>query len=368
MLRTFRYRLYPTPRQEATLVEHLRLCQRLYNAALEQRITRYNQHRLSPGKAEQQKELPALKLAFPEYRSVHSQVLQNVLLRLDRAFDGFFRRLTSGSAVADRAGFPRFKSAERYDSITYPQSGFRLTDDFRRIDLSKIGLVRVKVHRRIPEEGRIKTCTIRRSGRQWYVSLSVELPEIVSSVASDRPAIGIDLGLERFATYSDGTQIENPRWLRRNEERLKTYQRNGAKKKASRLHRKIASQRSDFLHKLSRTIVSKFGLIAVEDLNIRQMIGDNRLKLQKSIHDAGWGGFIWMLVYKAAEAGTQMVKVNPRGTSQRCSGCGTMVEKELSCREHRCGCGLVLDRDHNAARNILSLGRSVFGKQAQPAI
>jgi len=179
------------------------------------------------------------------------------------------------------------------------------------------------------------------------------------------PAVGLDVGLEKFAALSDGSVIENPRYLRKTEKRLKhahralsrkqkaSRNRKKARLKVARLHAKIRSQRRDFLHKASRRLVNTYSMVAVEDLAVRNMVKNHHLA--KSISDAGWSEFLTMLCYKAEEAGSRVVKVNPSGTSQECSRCGTTVAKDLSVRLHKCPhCGLVVDRDVNAARNILA--------------
>jgi len=319
MHRMYKYRLYPRKQQETQLTRHLNICKDIHNTLL-------HHCRHSPTPPSQytlNKLLPTLKQDNPEYADVHSQVLQNISKRIRDAYHGYHARRKAGL----KAGRPRYKSTDRYKSMTYPQSGFKVEGD--RLTLSKIGSMRMRA--RFEE-------------------------------------VGVDLGLECFATLSDGTRIENPRYYRASERRLTRLQRSLSRKekgsrnrmrarlRVARLHEKIENRRSDFLHKASRAVTNSYGTVYVEDLKIRNMVRNHCLA--KSIQDAGWGRFVRMLCYKEEESGGRVVLVNPCGTSQRCSGCGEAVVKSLSVRVHECPyCGLVLDRDLNAARNILEIGR-----------
>jgi len=259
-----------------------------------------------------------------------------------------------------KTGYPRFKSETRYDSITYPQEpGFSFKDN--RLALSKIGHIKIRLHRKI--EGKVKTCSVARDGNNWYACFSAEYEPDKRSVPEK--SIGIDVGIKSFAVLSDGETIDNPKHLGKSAHKLKRLQRELSRKKrgsSSRkkarsavlcLHRKVRNQRSDFQHKVSRKIVNTYGIIIAEDLDIRNMVRNRYLA--KSILDAGWGGFLNKLTYKAAEAGCRFEKVTARHTSVICSKCGEKVPKTLAVRVHACPfCGLVLDRDHNAAINILN--------------
>lgn len=357
--RSFRYRLVPNKRQAMLLQQTLDRCCELYNAALDERRQAYRRARKSISFAQQSRQLPDIKKLRPEYAEINSQVLQEVLQRLDRAFQAFFRRVKAGQTP----GFPRFKSRDRYDSFTFKQSGWKL--EASRLKLSGIGALKVRWSR--PLEGTIKTVTIRRDGDHWYACFSCEV-EIPDPKPSDRMPVGIDLGLEAFATLSTGEQIENPRHLRKGEADLARKQqalsrkqrgsnrRKKAKAQVARAHRKIRNQRLDFHHKVARKLSNTYGDIYVENLRVRNMVRNHALA--KSISDAGWAQFIAILTYKAAEAGGRVIAVNPSGTSQVCSGCGQIVEKDLSDRWHRCDCGVSLHRDHNAALNILRAGQA----------
>jgi len=355
MHRMFKYRLYPSKQQENHLQRHLTLCKDIYNTLLHH--CRHNP--TPPSQYTLNKLLPALKQEHPVYADVYSQVLQNISKRIRDAYNGFFARREAGL----KAGRPRFKSSGRYKSMTYPQSGFKVEGDM--LVLSKIGSIRIRLHR--PIGGDVKTLTVKRmpSGK-WYAVFCCE----VKAQPREKPGeeVGVDLGLECFAALSDGTRIENPRYYRASERRLARLQRSLSRKelgsrnrmrarlRVARLHEKVENRRSDFLHKASRAVTDSYGTVYVEDLKIRNMVR-NRC-LAKSISDAGWGRFVGMLCYKEEESGGRVVLVNPHGTSQMCSGCGEKVVKSLSDRVHDCPfCGLTLDRDLNAARNVLWIGR-----------
>ena len=331
--------------------------------------------RKSLGYRQQAAELAEIKAAYPAYQDIHSQVLQDVLRRLDKAFAAFFRRMRNG----EKPGYPRFQGQGRYDWFTYPQSGFALNG--KVLTLSKIGDLKVRVHRAL--QGTIKTVTIKREVNQWYVTFSCEVEE--EPLPPCEEAVGIDLGLLHFATLSTGETIENPRPYRRGLKRIKLLQQAKDRKKRgshrrkraalalATAHRRVRNQRHDFQHKAARALVNRFGVVVLEDLKITHMSKAPEPKpdpeqegqylpngaaakagLNTSILDAGWGHFQALCVAKAASAGRQVVLVDPYNTSQQCSGCGEFVPKPLEERTHTCPhCGLVLDRDHNAAINIL---------------
>jgi putative transposase len=368
-MKTYKFRLYPTKSQAEKLADTLKSCRVLYNCALEQRKIAYRQFGISIRRLNQQAELLEIKECFPEYKGIHSQVLQEVILRVDKSFQNFFRRVKSGN----NPGYPRFKGHGWYDSFTYPQSGFSLSANkkgYQRVKLSKIGNIRVKLHRAV--QGKIKTCLIKREVDKWYVCFSCKVePKILPKTGK---AVGIDVGLEKFAALSDGTLIENPRFFRESEAKLKREQRklsrkqkgsNSRKKqkiKLAKIHRKIKNQRKDFLQKLSTWLIRNYDTIALENLQISNMLKNHNLA--KSISDASWSMFAEYLSYKAESAGRKVIFVNPRNTSQICSNCGVIVKKTLATRTHRCSCGLILDRDLNAAINILRRGTRPGGATA----
>lgn len=364
---SYKYRLYPNKEQSQRLEATLGICRLLYNSALEERREAYRLQRVSLGYKHQQNELPDCKAEMPELDDVYSQVLQDVLRRLDRAFASFFRRTKKG----EKPGYPRFKGWDRYNSFTYTQFGFGL--DGNRLCLAKIGNIKIKLHR--PIKGNVKCLTIIRDINKWYACFSVEVTTVIPKPIHS--AVGVDVGLNSFAVLSDGMQIENPRWLRKTEQALAKRQRLLSKKVrgsyhrrkqrvlVAKAHRRIKNQRKDFHHKLSRRLVDRYDLIAYEDLNIKGMVRNHHLA--KSISDAGWGQFIGFVCYKAEEAGGVAMAVNPSGTSIICSDCGFPVSKSLAQRVHRCpNCGLEVDRDWNAARNIERLGASLCGEMGMP--
>jgi len=378
--KAFKYRLYPTRQQEQILVKTLALCRELYNASLEERTEAYRMSKVTITYNQQANQLPEIKELRPELNDIHSQVLQDILRRVEKAMKAFFRRVKAG----ERAGYPRFKSFNRFDSFTYPQSGFSLTHD-NHVCLSKIGSIKIKLHR--PIEGTIKTATIKREVDQWYIVFSCEV-EAREPLPESNEAVGVDMGVTHFATFSTGEKIENPRHFRHAQKRLEkiqqklarckkgSHRRAKVKRQVAKLHRKTRNQRKDFLHKESRKLVNAYGTIYFENLNIAGMTRRPKPKqdettkeylpngasakagLNKSILDAGWYQFQQYCTYKAEEAGRSVVFVDPRSTSQRCHNCGRVVKKTLADRWHSCECGTELDRDHNSALDIKRLGSS----------
>src|SRR5713226_2518205 len=365
MRKMFQYRIFPTKKQVHKLNATLEECRWLYNHLLGKRKDTYEQDGTSLSLFQQQKTFALLKQERTTLKEVHSQVLQNVAVRVDLAMQAFFRRCTEH---AEKPGFPRFKGYGRYNSFTFPQSGFRITPD-SRIVLSKIGALKMVYHRQI--KGKIKTCTLQRSSTgKWYVCFSVEceserLPDVPTQ-------IGIDVGLKTFATLSDGEEIANPRFFRQEEKALAHVQRQHSKlaqgtpkrskhrKAVARVHERIQFRRDNFTHQHSRQIVDRFGVICVEDLHVNRMTQNHCLA--KSIADASWSEFFTKLSCKAEEAGRQLVKVNPAYTSQGCSRCHHRQKMPLSERTYHCPCCLLsIDRDLNAALNMCGLGLQALG-------
>ena len=365
VMKSYKYKLRPSAKITAIFEAWLAICCELYNAALQERRDAYRMAGKSVGFAEQCAELPEVKAERTDVARVHSQVLQNALRRVALAFDDFFRRMKKGQ----NPGYPRFRSRLRYSSFTFPQAKGTFLLEGDRLHLSKIG--KVKVHLSRPITGAIKTCTIKREADGWYVIFAGEEP-VARPTLSTGESVGIDLGIENFATLSTGEVIENPKHLRAAERRLKTAQRKVSRrkrgsqrrKKAVLLlagqHLKVKRQRADFHHKTARRLVDEFGVIVVEDLNIKVMVKNHHLA--KSISDAGWNQFILALESKAQREGRELIKVTSSFTSQDCSRCGERVRKTLAMREHRCiACGLVTHRDHNAALNVKWRGRRLKG-------
>jgi putative transposase len=366
--KTYKYRLKPTPEQ-AGMIEHtLMLCRHVYNAAVGERREAWRMRGITLTYYQQKAELPGIKEAMPEYGEVNAQVLQDVVLRVDRAFQALFRRAQAGEG-GKKPGYPRFHGRDRYHSFTYPQvgehGGARLDNGF--LVLSKIGRVAVRWSR--PIEGMPKTVTLSREADGWYACFScAEVPTQPLEPTSQET--GIDLGLESFATLADGTMIHNQRCYRKAEAYLRRCQRRVARRKKgsnrrkkavkllAKAHQNVRRQRQDFQHKTALSLVRHYDTVYFEDLRVRNMVKNPHLA--KSISDAGWGTFLTILSHKAAWAGRKVHAVEPAYTSQKCSGCKRNVWKGLSVRWHQCpyeDCGVSLHRDHNAALNILALGK-----------
>ena len=327
--------------------------------ALAERRDEWRHKGCSVSGTRQQAALPHLKSRNPELKTVHSQVLQDVIVRLDRAFAAFFRRVREGGS---KPGYPRFRGEGRYRSFTYPQAtAFRILDGEKKIRLGKLGNVRLRYHR--PLEGVPKTAIVTRypSGK-WYVCICCEFPDVP---VKDAPTTGFDLGLNDYLTSSDGTVAKPLKALRNSEKKLKWEQRRLSRKKKrsknrckhrkrlARVHERVANQRRDFLHKTSRYVVDSHQGFAFEKLQLKNMLKNH--SLAKAISDAGWSTFLGMVAYKAERAGKPFALVEPHNTTQIRSGCGGLVPKKLSVRVHECPkCATVLDRDHNAAINIAS--------------
>lgn len=365
MVKTYRYRLMPTKSQVRILERQLELCRWVYNDALTYRKNAWEKEQRSVKHFETQDRLPNLKIEHPELKEVYSHVLQNVTLRVELAFKAFFRRVKNG----ENPGYPRFKGKDRYDSFTYTEDGFKLVKTV--LHLSKIGDIKVKLHREL--KGRITRLTVRRSSTgKWYVSFLTD-DDGKELLPPSEKVVGADVGILSFAMLSDGSRIDNPRFIKEDEKTLAKAQRKlskqpkgtplraKAKKVVSHIHERIANRRDDFVQKVSRNLVNSYGTICFEDLNINNMVKNHCLA--KSIMDCAWGKLVQYTSYKAEDAGRIVVLVDPRNTSKMCSGCGSIVEKDLSERVHNCPkCGLVMDRDLNAAKNVLRLGLQSVAK------
>jgi putative transposase len=361
--KAYRFRIYPSKEQGRILERTLQTCRILYNNLLAERRDSYRRTGCSPGYYEQKRSLVLRKLGNPYVRQVHSQVLQDVALRLERGFENYFERTKKGEKV----GYPRFKGWNRYNSFTYPQfgNGVVLEPQNGRLVLSKIDSVRIFQHRPLPPDAVIKTCTIRRDVNKWYACLTVKIEDNQPQVCEGKSQVGVDLGLSSLVTLSNGERVESPKFLRKSEKKLKREQRRLSRKKKgsqnrrkqvtklARIHRKIRLRRTDFNHKLSRILVNRFDVIGFENLRISNMMKNHRLA--KSIADASWGQLRVFTSYKAEEAGKRVETVDSYGTTRDCSMCEFHVSKMLSERIHKCpNCGLILDRDWNAARNVLN--------------
>ncbi len=362
MRKAFKYRVYLTSGQRRILEKQLEECRWLYNKTLEARRDAYKQG-ISLSWYDTKAMLPDWKAERPSLKLAYSQVLQNVCQRVHLAFQAFFRRVKAGE---EEVGYPRFKQFGRYDSMTFPQYGKGARLEGERLILFKVGAVKVILHRSL--EGTPKTVTLTRARTgKWYVCFSCETE--THPLPPTEHITGVDVGLASFATLSNGEKIDNPRFYRKDEADLKRVQRRkdaaknaqdweeNAKQKVllAKIHERIGNRRSDFAHKQSRELVNTYQVIVFEDLAPQEM-GKSR-GMRKSIMDVAWTQFISMTIAKAEEAGRTVILVDPRNTSKMCSQCGELVDKTLSDRIHTCpNCGLVLDRDENAALNILQRG------------
>jgi putative transposase len=370
--KTYKYKLNPTPEQVRALETVLQRCRTLYNVALDQRRTAWERCRISVSYYQQKAELPGLKAACPEYAEVNAQVLQDVMLRVERTFQAFFRRVKN----SEQPGYPRFQGGTRYNSFTYPQYGAGAVLDGGVLNLSRIGRIPLRLHRPLGE-GMPKTVTISREADGRYACIScVEVPTV--PLPPTGRETGIDVGLKVFLATAEGGVIENPRYFRKAEKQLaKAQRRVSCRKKGStrrkkaiawlrRKHQRVQRQRRDFHHKTALCLLRTYDTMYLEDLQVRNMVRNHHLA--KSISDAGWAAFRTILEAKAACAGRRVIAVPPAYTSQDCSGCGERVHKSLSVRTHVCThCGLVMDRDENAARNIQWAGQALRGVAGMPA-
>jgi putative transposase len=356
MRQTFKYRIYANKETIAKAENWLNLCRNLYNCALEQRISAYRNQRKSLSGYTQMTELPDIKGEFPEYKLVNSQVLQQCLDRLDKAYKAFFRRIKQG----EKAGFPRFRGRNYYDSFTLKNTGWAL--DGRFLSIRNVG--RFKLHLSRPVDGEIKTVTIRRSPtNHWYACFSCD--ELAKKLLpqSDK-VVGLDVGIKSFLVDSEGNPpIGNPKFLKHSLKELRVKQRKLARAKkgsnrrvetklqVAKVHEKIANQRSDFQHKLANEYIKNYGVIVFEKLMIRNMVKNHCLA--RDINDCAWGQFFGYLDYKAEYAGRMIIKDNPQNTSKMCHVCGAInKDLKLSDREWVCqNCGTIHDRDFNAAIN-----------------
>ena len=396
--RTFKYRLYPSKLQQHNINNQLELSRQLYNELLNVKKETYRQSHKSLSKYDLNKCMLYFNDNNPDFKLIHSQVKQNISDRVDKAFNNMYARIKRREK---KVGYPRIKSKNRYKSICYPQSGYKLTSD-RKLKVSKIGEMNIRLHRKI--KGDIKTMTILRTfTNKYYASFSCYCKEdrdtskstiiltyfpglssSITSSASDlsgtstsrvlsesiskstikkKKSVGIDVGLKSFLTTSEGQEIASPQFYRKSEDKLARLQKQHSKKKLgsnnhskSRLkvalcHEKIAHQRLNFTHKLSHYFIENYSHVGIEDLNVKGMVKNHNLS--KSILDAGWSMFYNQLQYKAEYADSEVMQVNRFYPSTKtCSVCGKLNNMPLHKRIYRCECGNVIDRDYNAAINI----------------
>jgi putative transposase len=395
MRRAYVFRLRPTARQHVALAACVEAHRELYNAALQERRDggAHSKTRIYYG--DQSAQLTEIRALRPDVAVWSFSSQQATLRRLNQAFAGFFRRVTTAKPGV-KPGYPRFKGKARFDSVQWPKDGdgARWLPDQRRVYLQGIGQVKVELHRQVA--GRVKTIQIKRQGRRWVLVLSCDDVPANPLPVTGRQA-GIDVGIVSFATTSDAEHVDNPRWGRAAADRLATAQQRlaraqrGSKNRQRRRetvgarHRKIANQRKDFHHNQARALVRRYDLVVVEDLAIANMMRrakpiadvDNpgqflsngaRAKsgLNRSIGDAGWGGFVSILRAKAEDAGRIWIEVDPRHTSDGCEKCGyAAAENRVTQAEFACQrCGHSAPADEHAARNILRAGLALHAQAA----
>lgn len=361
-LKAFKYRLYPTPAQERQMFQVLNVCRHWYNMCLAERKWSYELEGRSVSKSEQERTGVHYRKTFPQAQVVFSQTMQTVCDDLDKAFQAFFRRVKAG----EKPGYPRFKGRDHFHSFAFKQFGVGARLDGRRLKLYGIGRVAVRWHR--PLEGDVKTVRIVHKAGCWYACFACEVGESTPLPATGQ-SIGVDVGISALITLSNGVKVENPNYYRVAQTKLRVLQRKltraqrGSKNRrkallaVQRQQEHVANQRKDYLNKLAHTLVQQYDAIALEDLRITNMVRNHHLS--KSILDSGWGYFKQRLTIKAESAGREIRFVDPAYTSRACSNCGTLFQDfSLSTRWVKCDCGLSLDRDHNAALNILNRSRS----------
>jgi len=368
MFKAFVHRLYPSKSQRRRLEAVRETCRHFYNACRRQRKEAYEERGETISKTVQLRKVKVEKATSPYALDIHSHILQNVVADLDKAFEAFFRRVNAG----ENPGYPRFKTRNRFPGFGFKEygNGFKAgpqqdAGEGRRLYLSGIGRIAVRWHRGI--EGTIKTARVFCRAGKWFVTFAceVEKPEPLPETGE---SIGIDLGLLRLATLSNGEKKENPRWYRKILQELRVLQRKIARcmpggrnrrrliLRLQRMMVHVANARKDFLNKFVHELIARFDQIVLEDLRVAAMAHG---RFAMSILDAGWSYLVTHLAHKAESAGREVVKVDPAYTSKTCSSCGAIFEHlSLSDRWVECGCGVSLDRDHNAAIVVFQRGRN----------
>ena len=376
---SYKYRLYPTREQAEVLQKNLNFCCFLYNCALQERNDHYKKFGTGVSYGKQSAQLPEIKIEFAEQtQTIYSQSLQQVLKRLDGSYQNFFRRVKAG---ADKVGFPRYRSSDRFRSLVFPQAdlksgGVKLLEN-GKLQVSKLpGELKVKWHR--PFQGRCKQVIIKKQGDKFYLVLSCDdVPQEL--IAKTGKTIAIDLGLTAFITADDGTKFHHPKPYKTAKEKLKFLQqklaakqrgssnRKRAKQSLARAYERVSNIRDNFLHKVAKQLLVENDTVIIEKLNVKGMLeakgscGAGFEVKKENIQDASWGSFAALLSYKAERAGKILIEVDPRNTSKMCSCCGNVkLDLTLRDREYHCEpCGLAIDRDLNAAKNIRRLGTSL---------
>ena len=357
-MRAYKFRLYPNKNQHDKLWAHANRLNSLYNYFLTQRIEAYEKDKTSISKNKQQTELTQMKKTDETLKCIHSQVLQQVTLRLDKTYQAFFKNYKNGQ------GFPKFRSCQKFFGITYPQSGYRVTEDEHFVTRA-YGTIRFNKHRDI--KGRVRQASITCQDDKWFLIIITNYdPEKISR---PQDVIGIDVGITNLVALSDGQIIKNKRHAKYFDKQINELksQRDKHTKKRSRKHKFMSRvirrlydvknrKINDFLHKTSYSLSSQFDTIIIEDLNIKHMSESNKTGLNRELRNSQLAQFVSYLEYKT----NKVIKVNPFNTSKVCNSCGQIHEMPLSQRTMRCSCGNVDDRDVNAAKNIFCLGQAML--------
>jgi putative transposase len=395
MRRAYVFRLRPTVRRHIALAACVESHRELYNAALQERRDAWAHSKTRIYYGDQSAQLTEIRAVRPDVDIWSFSSQQATLRRLNKAFAGFFGRVKAAKPGV-KPGYPRFKGAGRFDSVEWPKDGdgARWLPETKRVYLQGIGQVKVDLHRQV--HGRVKTIQIKRVGRRWMLVLSCDdVP--TNPLPPTGQQAGVDVGIVRYATLSDGTGVDNPRWARAAADRLSAAQQRLARAKrrsnnrtrrretVAAKHRKIANQRKDFHHKQARALVAKYDLIVAEDLQIANMLrrakpvvdpetpgqflpNGARAKsgLSRSISDAGWGQFVSILRAKAEDAGRTWIEVDPRHTSDGCEKCGyAAAENRVTQAAFECQrCSHRAPADEHAARNILRAGLALHTQAA----
>ena len=371
LTRAYKFRIYPDATRQEEIDERLILAQQFYNKILEKSIASYKNGKTKISMAQFNRFVKEIIQEDKKYLKLYSQTRCEIEYRLLKAYSNFFRRIKEGNR---KAGFPRFRSGDRYKSITYPQDNGSFSVKKGRLRVSRIGTMPIELHRKI--EGAIKTLTIKREGRNYYAVFTTIKNIKVPEVKNTNP-VGIDMGLNSFIALSDGTKVGKPKFAKKAEKHIAMWQRIVARRNKGSKRREKAkmhlqktyeystNQSDDYLHKLSDTLInSGYTSFAVEDLHIQNMVKNHNLA--QSIQNASWNRFIQMLSYKAESAGMKIIRVDARNTSKECSNCGNIQEMPLSERTYICNfCGMTMDRDVNASINILN--RATLGQRGSHA-
>ena len=372
-MKAYKFRIYPDAKRQKEVSESLILAQQLYNKILEKIKSEYkNSRKFVVNKSSLNKYMKEAIDENKDFLKLYSQTRQDIFIRLQKAFQNFFKRCRDkAQGKKAKVGFPRFKSADRYCSITYPQSNgsflIEKAGKSNMLRIARIGRVKIDLHREI--NGTVKTMTIKRDAGKYY-AIFTSVNEIEIKKKEDINPVGIDLGLDPFIAMSDRTTIDKPKFVNARKRKLARWQKIVAKrKKGSRRREKaktslqkewqhLNNESDDFAHKLSNKLVnSGYTSFAVEDLRIQNMVKNHNLA--GSIYHASWNKFIQLLSYKAESAGLKVIKVNPRNTTKQCSVCGNIQDMPLSQKMYICtGCGLQMDRQINASINILKRATS----------